>query len=283
MADPTFAVVTDSGADLPVEAARELNIRVVPLSIHFGDDTFLDGVTLDTESFYRRLMEARESPHTTQPSPGDFHKVYEALHQEGVRQVLSVHLSSKLSGTIQSATIAASEFEDMEIVPVDSLSASMGIGLLAIVAARMAREGRSLAETAARLEELRQRFKIFFAVDTLEYLARNGRIGRAQSLVGGLLNIKPVLSLAEGEVVPVERTRGKNRALQEVVERTVAGLGDQPALLAVVHSMARSEAESLREQIAQRCKLEEVYTTLLGPTVGTHVGPGTVAAIGLPV
>src|SRR5690554_3031663 len=161
MADPTFAVVTDSGADLPVEAARELNIRVVPLSIHFGDDTFLDGVTLDTESFYRRLMEARESPHTTQPSPGDFHKVYEALHQEGVRQVLSVHLSSKLSGTIQSATIAASEFEDMEIVPVDSLSASMGIGLLAIVAARMAREGRSLREAVARLEELRQRFTVF--------------------------------------------------------------------------------------------------------------------------
>lgn len=283
MADPTFAVVTDSGADIPLSIASELGIRVVPLSIHFGDEVFKDGVTLTADAFYQRLVaDKAHPPHTSQPSPGDFQQVYEALGREGVRQVLSVHLSGKLSGTIQSATIAARELDDMEIAVVDSRSASMGIGMLAIHAARLAREGRGLQEAVAEIEALRDQFHVVFAVDTLEYLARNGRIGRAQSFLGGLLSIKPVLSLAGGEVVPVERMRGKNRALQEIVDRTVAFLGDRPGRISIVHSQAQEEADSVRARIEERCKLVEVIVTHLGPTIGTHVGPGTIGVLTLP-
>ncbi|BAS27451.1 DegV family protein [Limnochorda pilosa] len=283
MSEATFAVVTDSGSDLPADLARELGIRVVPLSIHFGEETFLDGVTLDGPSFYKRLVEDRQHPpHTTQPTPGAFHEAYGALREQGVRQVLSVHLSSKLSGTIQSAALARGEFDDMEILLVDSLSASMGIGFLALEGARMAREGRSLAEAAEHLETVRNRLQIVFAVDTLEYLARNGRIGRAQSLLGGLLSIKPVLAVVDGEIAPVERTRGKNRALQELVRRTVEYLGDRPARVAVIHSQAE-EAATIRAQLEERCRLEDVQVTLLGPTIGTHAGPGTVGVVALPV
>lgn len=284
MADPTFAVVTDSGADLPSSIASDLGIRVVPLSIHFGDEIFQDGVTLSADAFYQRLTTDKEHPpHTSQPSPGDFQHVYEALREEGVRQVLSIHLSGKLSGTIQSATIAAREVDDMEIVTVDSRMASMGIGMLAMQAARLAREGRSLQEAVAEVEALRDQFHVVFAVDTLEYLARNGRIGRAQSFLGGLLSIKPVLGLEDGEVVPLERMRGKNRALQEIVDRTVAFLGDRAGRMAIVHSQAQAEADSVRSRIEEQCQLVEVIVTHLGPTIGTHVGPGTISVLTLPV
>lgn len=284
MVDRTFAVVTDSGADLPASLAEELGIRVVPLSIHFGDEVFKDGVTLTAEAFYQRLTTDKERPpHTSQPSPGDFQQVYESLREAGVKQVLSIHLSSKLSGTLQSATIAAREMEGMEIVTVDSRMASMGIGMLAVHAARLAREGRSLQEAAAEVEALRDQFHVVFAVDTLEYLARNGRIGRAQSFLGGLLSIKPVLSLADGEVVPVERMRGKNRALQEVVDRTVAFLGDRPGWVSIVHSQAEEEAAQVRARIEERCQVAEMIVTHLGPTIGTHVGPGTIGVLALPV
>ncbi|HEY8531346.1 MAG TPA: DegV family protein [Limnochorda sp.] len=284
MADPTFAVVTDSGADIPESYVKELGIRVVPLSIHFGDEVFKDGVTLSAEAFYRRLVSDKAHlPHTSQPSPGDFQEVYEALAREGVRQVLSIHLSSKMSGTIQAATIAAREMEQMEIAVVDSRMASMGIGMLAIHAARLARQGRSLQEAVAEVEALREKFHVVFAVDTLEYLARNGRIGRAQSFLGGLLSIKPVLTLTDGVVAPVERMRGKNRALQELVDRTVAFLGDRPGWISVVHSEAPDEAESVRARIAERCQLKESILTHLGATIGTHVGPGTIGVLALHV
>src|SRR5690606_15393842 len=190
-------VVTDSGADIPKNVREELDIAVVPLTIHFGEEEFKDGVDLDTTEFYRRLH-AGGLPRTTQPSPADFEAVYRRLQDEA-DAIVSVHLSSELSGTMQSAVLASTM--DGVAVPVhvvDTRSASLGIGLLAIEAARMARAGAAAADIVQRLEELVARQRVLFVVDTLEFLQRNGRIGRAQAFVGGLLNIKPLLTIDDG-------------------------------------------------------------------------------------
>ncbi|MBO8142228.1 MAG: DegV family protein [Firmicutes bacterium] len=269
-------VVTDSGADIPENLVQELGIRVVPLTIHFGAEERQDGVDLSPEEFYRRLA-AGEMSHTSQPSPAQFETAYRELVEEGAEVIISCHLSSTLSGTMQSAQLAARAV-DVPVRVVDTRSASRRVGLVAIEAARPARAGEPVSAIVQRLESIIARQRVLFMVDTLEYLQRNGRIGKAQAFVGGLLNIKPILTLEDGVVAPLERARGRARAVARLFERmaqTAAG----KLRVAVMHSQADQEAAGLAERIRSRFDVAEVITGLLGPTIGTHVGPGTLGVV----
>ena len=273
-------VVTDSGADIPKEMAQELGIRIVPLTIHFGDEERRDGVDLSQEEFYRRLR-AGEMSRTTQPAPADFEAAYRGLAEEGAEAIISCHLSSKLSGTFQSAALAA-QAVDVPVHVVDTRSASLGTGLVAIEAARLAREGADVKVILARAHSIIAQQRVLFMVDTLEYLQRNGRIGKAQAFVGGLLNVKPILTLDDGVVAPLERARGRNKAVARLLERLSETAGGVPLRVAVVHGDAPAEAAALAEQIRSRVRVAEMITAVLGPTIGTHAGPGTLGIVYYP-
>lgn len=266
-------IVTDSGADLTPELSHP-RIHVVPLTVHFGQESFRDGVDLTGEAFYHRLRHASQDtmPRTSQPSPAQFEAVYRPLVEAG-HAIVSVHLSAALSGTLQSASLAARSVGG-EIHVVDSLSASLGIGLLARHGAQLADAGQPAAAIAEELQALREQLTLFFTVDTLEYLQRNGRIGKAQAFVGGLLNVKPVLTLRQGVVHPVERVRGKAKAHARLLDHMEAAVGDRPVRVAVIHGDVPDEAERLTDMARSRLPVEELVAAPLGSIIGTHVGPG---------
>ena len=269
------ALVLDSTADFPDAQIRFPNMRVVPLYVRFGEESFRDYVELDPRDFYRRLREADELPTTSQPTPQDFVSTYHAL--SGYERVYSLHISSKLSGTFQSATIAAAE-EAERIRLVDTESVSIGVGMLAIAIQELLAGGTTDEEIEALIEQHRERAGILFTVDTLEFLAKGGRIGRAKALMGSLLNVKPILAIADGEVVPLTRARGRAKAFEEFRKRFEAATTDGPGLaVGIAHAEAEDAVEQLREIVlAARPQAEVKLVTSLGAVVGTHAGPGTV-------
>lgn len=273
-------IVTDSGSDLSPELCAEFGIKVVPLSITFGSDEFKDGVNLSKPEFYERLAQSKQMPFTTQPSPADFAAAYEECKAEGAEQIVSVHLSSSLSGTFQSATIGAGQVEGVQVHFFDTLSPSMGVGLLVIEAAKLAAEGVAPEQIVERLRELRSKQAVFFTVDTLDYLAKNGRIGKAQALVGGMLNIKPILTITDdGYVGPFTKVRGKRKALDTIVDSVVQHVQGEACNGCIVHAMVEDDAMALRERLLERLPGSDIRIELLGPTIGTHVGHGALGVI----
>ncbi|MGN7164504.1 DegV family protein [Paenibacillus cellulositrophicus] len=274
-------IVTDSTADIPEDIAKQHDIHVVPLRLMFGEDTFEDGVDISAEVFYKRLVQSEQLPTTSQASPADYMQVYqEIMNDYPGSPIISFHISSGLSGTYQSATIAKSMLEgDPDITIVDSKSASYGFGLLVVHAARLAAEGKTAEEIVRSVEEVRRQRKLYFLVDTLEYLQKGGRIGKAAAMIGNLLNIKPILSIdEEGIIYAVEKVRGRKKALARILERFREDLGGvQNINVAVGHTADPASAEPVLEDLAQDFRLQEVVLTNIGPVVGTHVGPGTLA------
>ena len=269
------AVVLDSTADFPDAQIRFPNMRVVPLYVRFGEESFRDYVELDPHDFYARLRTASELPTTSQPTPQDFLTVYHAL--AGYERIYSLHISARLSGTFQSATLAAEEEGD-RIRLVDTESASVGIGMLALAIQEQLARGTTDDEIAALIDSYRERAGILFTVDTLEFLAKGGRIGRGKALMGSLLNVKPILAIEEGEVVPVTRARGRGKAFDEFRKRFEEATTDGPGLsVGIAHAEAEDAVEQLREIVlAARPQAEVKLVTSLGAVVGTHAGPGTV-------
>ncbi len=268
-----IAIVTDSSAYLPADLVGRYGIHVMPLKVAFGQTVYRDCVDITEEEFYRKLAQARELPITSQPSAGDFL----ALYQEVARQaqgILSIHLSSALSGTYNSAMAAKGMLPDMPIEVVDSRSASMGQGFLALAAARAAEEGQSLGEIATLTRDLVPRLNVIFVLDTLKYLHRGGRIGGAQALMGSMLAIKPLLHLHEGRVEPLEKVRSRGKAVQRLVEVMAERLQGRPAHVAILHSASPQEAEALRAQITARFTCLELLLCGVSPVIGTHTGPG---------
>ncbi|MEC0176304.1 DegV family protein [Paenibacillus favisporus] len=274
-------IVTDSTADIPEEIAKQHDIHVVPLRLMFGEDTFEDGVDISAEVFYKRLVQSEQLPTTSQASPADYMQVYqEIMNEYPGSPIISIHISSGLSGTYQSATIAKSMLEgDPDITIVDSKSASYGFGLLVVHAARLAAEGKTAEEIVRSVEEVRRQRKLYFLVDTLEYLQKGGRIGKAAAMIGNLLNIKPILSIdEEGIIYAVEKVRGRKKALARILERFREDLGGvQNINVAVGHTADPASAEPVLEDLSRDFRLQEVVLTNIGPVVGTHVGPGTLA------
>jgi DegV family protein with EDD domain len=277
-------VVTDSTADLPagLVEAEGLDITIVPLNVHFGAETFRDKIDLTNEEFFRRLATSPVLPTTSQPAVGDFEAAYRRLAADG-GPIVSIHISSRLSGTYQAARLAAGTLggEGATVAVVDSLNTSLGLGFLVIAAARQARAGAGLAEIVAQVERMVPQIHLVFLVDTLEYLQRGGRIGRAQALLGSLLSIKPILRLDEGQVVPLRRERTRARALDALV--AVASDLERVTTLGVIHSGAPADARTLAERLAPAVRPpltpEAILISEFGPVVGTHTGPGAVGFV----
>jgi DegV family protein with EDD domain len=268
------AIVLDSTADFPQAAERFPNWRVVPLYVLFGDQSYRDYVELSPGEFYARLRTADELPTTSQPTPGDFLKTYEELAE--YERIYSLHLSSVLSGTYQSATTAASELGD-RVRTVDSESASAAIAMLGLAIQRRLERGTSDEE----IDELVRRFRdgagMIFTVDTLEFLRRGGRIGRASAWAGQLLHVKPLLTIKR-EVIPLKRVRGNQKAMQEFISEFTSKTVDAPSLkVGIAHAEAPERAEQLKKMVhGERPQAEVEIVTTLGAVVGTHAGPGTV-------
>ncbi|MDI6870302.1 MAG: DegV family protein [Bacillota bacterium] len=275
-------LVTDSTADLPEALVRRYGLTVVPLHVHFGEEDYRDGVDIWASEFYYKLETSGVLPHTSQPSPGDFLQVYEPLTADG-SEVVSIHLSRALSGTCQSAEMAAEMLGRPAVTVVDSASASLGVGLVVLEAARRVEEGASREQVAEAARRASRRLVLFFVVDTLEYLQKNGRIGRATAFLGSLLNIKPLLTLEDGIVTPVEKARGKNKALSRIFDLLHERVGRKPARFAVVHADRPEEAINLVERVkGEFACLEPPLVGDIGPVIGSHVGPGTLGIVALP-
>jgi DegV family protein with EDD domain len=268
------AIVVDSTADVPEAPQRFPNWRVVPLYVLFGDESYRDYVELSPEEFYARLRTAAQLPTTSQPTPGDFLAAYETLSE--YERVYSLHISATLSGTYQSARTAAAELGDRVRV-VDSESASAAIAMLGLAIQRRLDQGTTDEEIDGLIARYKERAGLIFTVDTLEFLRRGGRIGRASAWAGELLHVKPILTLKR-EVVPVKRVRGNRKAMQEFVSAFTSSSSDVPTLrVGIAHADAPERAEQLRKMVrAERPQAEIEIVTTLGAVLGTHAGPGTV-------
>jgi DegV family protein with EDD domain len=274
------AIVTDSASDLPLEVAAQHGIRVVPLAVTFGDETFKAGVELSTEAFWER-MTAPDAPFptTAASSPGDFRGVYEAAFADGADAIVSVQVAGTLSAAIKSAEIARSMLADREIHVVDSRSASMGQGLLAIVGAELAAAGVAAAEIARVLADRATDLDLFVALDTLEYLRKGGRISGAQATVGTLLSMKPIITIRDGAVQTADRVRTAGKARARVLEL----MSQRPVeRLAVLYSPP-ADPISFRDELLPRLPggldASRVSVQALGPSVGPHLGPGCVGGV----
>ncbi|MGI6620340.1 MAG: DegV family protein [Bacillota bacterium] len=276
-------IVTDSAQDFEPKFLESLGITVVPLNVHFGDETYKDGYELRGKAFYEKLESSSHIARTSQPSPWDFQQVFEKLTEDG-SPVLTITLSSALSGTYQSALIARQALPDRRIEVIDSRSASGMYGMMAILAREMAAEGKSLDEIAASVSRMRDSSVTVFCVDTLDYLARNGRIGRAAHFLGTLLNMKPVLSLdKEGYVTATERVRGKDKVIPRMVEIAKERLaGEAEVCLCISHASAPKEAALLKERAQAAFSVTRYFETEIGAIIGTHTGPGTLALLAIP-
>jgi DegV family protein with EDD domain len=269
------AIVVDSTADFPEAPERFPNWRVVPLYVRFGDESFRDYVDLAPAGFYERLRAAPETPSTSQPTPGDFLAAYEEL--AGFERILSLHIAGKLSGTLESARTAARDLGD-KVRAIDSGSASAAIAMLGLAIQRRLEAGTTDDEVDALVERYRRDAGLLFTVDTFEYLVRGGRVGRARGWAGELLHIKPILTIQEGEVVPVKRVRGNRKAFNEFESAFQSATFDRPSVrVGIAHAEAPEKAEALRKMVrATRTAAEIELVTTLGPVVGAHAGPGTV-------
>jgi DegV family protein with EDD domain len=281
-----IVLVTDSTADISATVREEFGIEMVPLKVHFGDETFLDAITIESAEFYEKLAQAEALPTTSQPSPVDFVDTYKRLAAEDPEiQIISIHLSSALSGTYQSAVLAQSLLnEKVDITIVDSKSASYGLGMLVVAAAKAAREGKSKEECLELVQSLRAAMKLYFLVDTLEFLQKGGRIGKAAALFGSLLNIKPILTVDdEGEVSSVEKIRGQRKAMAKIIELLQADFSGKEIDVMMAYSGSRAAADELSVMIKEKFTVNELGFTSLGPVIGTHIGPGAVAVFANPV
>jgi len=269
------AIVVDSTADFPEASRRYSNWRIVPLYVRFGQESFRDYVELGPEEFYTRLRDSPVTPTTSQPTPGDFHAVYEDL--AGYERIYSLHIGATLSGTFESARLAAAEFGD-RIRVVDTETASAAVAMLGLSLQLRLERGTTDQEVEGLVERHRRDSQLIFTLDTLDYLARGGRIGRAAAWAGQLLKVKPILTIRGGEVIPLKRVRGNRRAFQEFIDAFESGSREGPSLrVAIAHADAPGRAEALRELVGRtRPQAQLALVTTLGPVVGTHAGPGTV-------
>jgi len=267
-------IVTDSAADLPPELSQQRNITVVPCYVISDDVTYRDGVDILPDQFYEQLVSNPRLPTTAQPSAADFQSVYRDLLAQG-HQIVSIHLSRKLSGTLNSAeqaraSLGAEAGESIEIV--DSQLASVPLGLLVMAAAQLAPDGASHQQVAEQVRGDLPLTHCFFLLDTLEYLQRGGRIGKAHAFLGSVLGVKPILTIQDGEAHPMERPRNRDRALRRLVELT-----EQQAPLrhlAVIYSTEPERAEDLRARLSGLAPQNDIIISRFGPTLGTYVGPG---------
>ncbi len=267
-------IVTDSACDLRPEVAAEQGISVVPLSIRFGPDEYTDRLQLTVEDFYDKMAASEALPETAAPAPGAFAEAFSAAADDGADAVVCINLSSELSATMQSATAAAADLQDrLEVIVFDSRSITMGVGTMALEAARAAADGADAASIVSMLEDVRERTRVFGALDTLDNLKKGGRIGGAQALIGTMLSIKPMVDISTGKVEEAGKHRTRRKSLLALRDRVVAD-GDVEHL-AVMHARA-TDIDQFLDLLAERYPRDQITVDLIGPVIGTHAGPGTI-------
>lgn len=273
-------IVTDTDANLPQSVVDEYNITLVPIQIIFGNEVLRERVDISDAESYRRMSAAKELPKTSQPPIGAFKEAYEdILAGEPGAQILSIHISSKLSGTLSSARQAADLLPGADISLFDTFSASLGQGLMVVRAAQMARQGADVAAILATLEAMRERMEVYFVLNTLDYLAKGGRIGKASHLVGQLLDIKPILVLEDGEIDAHSRHRTWRRAVDALCDLVMASTdGAESIHLGVIHAVSEQAAQTLADRLADTLSPDTLILGEVGPGLGVHTGPG---ALGL--
>lgn len=274
MSAQTIAVVTDSSAYIPDELMSELDIHVIPLWLIWDEDRLLDGIDIQPQAFYERLRTSKSLPTSSQPSAKEFELFFQKCGKD-CDAVVAVLVSTKISGTIDCAQAALNEISDLPIQIVDSYSSSMGLGFVALAAARAAAAGKSIEEVVLAAERMRDDVHLLFVVDTLEYLHRGGRIGGAKRLFGTVLQIKPILHFEDGLIQPHSQTRTRKRALEQMLITAEERLsGRAMAEACVVNIDCRSDGQALVEMVKERFQPGSIYLSDCSPVVGTHVGPG---------
>jgi DegV family protein with EDD domain len=276
------AIVTDSASDYDPAKAASLGITIVPLIVSFGKDTYSAGVNMSTDQFWAK-MKAPDSPFPTTAacSPGDFQVAYQKAFDAGAEGIVSIHVAGTLSGTIKAAEIARAMFKDRDIHVVDSMSASMGEGVLAELAVQMAADGATATQIAETVTRRREDIGVFLALDTLEYLKRGGRISGAQAAIGTLLSVKPIIEVKHGVVETAERVRTRGKAREKLVELLTARPMDRLSILHTTDADVEEFAEQLIARVPGGIDRSKVSVDLVGPSVGPHLGPGCVGAVAL--
>lgn len=273
---PGVAVVTDSTADLPADLAEVLGLRVVPMSVAFGSESYISRITITDEAFYERLGQSDALPTTSQPAPAWFEEAYGDAHDEGASAVVSLHVSGELSGTVQTAR-ALAEATPLPVHVVDSQQVGGGLALQVLAAHHAATAGGSVDDVLAAARGVRDRSLSLLVVDTLDYLKRGGRVTGAQALVGNVLRVKPLLHTVDGRLEVRERTRTWSRALDRLAELVAELLDGDPGHVMVTHALASDRAAQLWDAIEARADVEERLEAVMGPVIGTHTGPGALS------
>ncbi|MED4979117.1 DegV family protein [Geobacillus stearothermophilus] len=274
-----IAIVTDSTAYLPKDVRERLGIRMIPLSVIFGDETYREEIDMTADEFFVKIKQSPKLPTTSQPSVGEFVDLFTAIREEGYDAVISIHLSSGISGAYQGAVTAGTMVEGLRVYAYDSEISCMAQGFYAIEAAEMAKAGKMPEEILARLDEMKRTLRAYFMVDDLSHLQRGGRLTGAQAFIGGLLQIKPLLRFENKVIVPFEKIRTRKKAVQRIEE-----LFDEdadkgvPLKAAIIHANQPDEASRWRDELAARYPHVEFSISYFGPVIATHVGEG---ALGL--
>lgn len=285
---PNVAILTDSVCCVPEDIIEALNIRWVAYYIHRGKEVLRDLVTIQRDEFIRWLMTAEKLPTTASPGPGDYYQELEKLAAEGYRDVVTIHITSKSSGAYQAARVAyemaCERLPQLRIEVIDTLNVSMCQGWMVIEAARMAAAGRAFEEIVQKVRSMIPMTRMLQTADTLRYLAMGGRIGKAQSLLGSLLNIKPIVGMEDGVIVPLGAERSTGKAYRKMAQLVASTVGEGAKIkVAYVHAGARQQLELLREQVEQRVQCVETLFTELPPALAVHSGPGTTGLCYYPV
>ncbi len=270
-----IAIVTDSTSDIPKDLLKKLNITLVPLSVIFDNESYKDNSTeITVEQFYQKLKTAKNLPKTAQPSPGDFYENYNRLLGE-YDGIVSIHISKKMSGTIDSALMAKKRLPENNIQIIDSELVHMPLGFMVLRAARLAKENKSMEEIIDGVKKLKAKMHSLFIPNTLEFLKKGGRIGRAKSLVASLLEIKPILTLNYGEVSQFKTTRRWNQAKNELINSMSTMVKHpQNLVISVADSNVKKEGDEMKEKIQKTLNPKQILRVEFGCTLGTHLGPG---------
>lgn len=276
MSTKKIAIVTDSSAYIPDEAMKDMNIHVIPLWLIWDGKTYQDGIDIQPAEFYRRLKESKTLPTSSQPSAQEFVDFYQKVAKQA-DSIVSVLVSSKISGTIASAQAAVAELPNLNIKIVDTLSCAMGLGLIVLSAARAAAEGKSVDEVVSVAEQARDKVHMLFVVDTLDYLFKGGRITGGKHLLGTAFNIKPILHFHEGQIKPLTQTRTKHKAIAQLVDIVQERLsGNKMIEAAVMDVNVPEEGNAFADTVKEKFEPVTLHRSTVSPVVGTHVGPGTI-------
>lgn len=272
-------IVTDGAADILPEWAKEYGIDMIPVNILFGEKSYLQGVELDNEGFYKLVEETKRIPKTSQPSPHQFVEFYRKIAQKG-DTILSIHITAKLSGTYASAIAAAEELKgEFNIIPIDSMVGSLGIGLLCREARKMERAGKSVDEIVKYIENIKSKIRVILTLDTLEYAKMSGRVKALQAALASVLNVKPIAVLSDGVLNMAERVRTRKASLERVLEMGKEEFGDKPVYLGVVHARDLKSGQALLEDAKKHFNAKETMISELAISIAANLGPGTVGLI----